>query len=218
VGLREQQALAARQAITNAAFEVFIDAGYANTTIDDIADRADVARRTIYNHFESKGAILLACLDARIAGRGERSLEDDHARFEATDDPREAIALFGRMTGRVAQRFLPLYRVAVEAAAHDGDVAKRLEAQEEGRYHAQAFALRVLRDKGQLRTDVDFEHLHRGFWLLAGPRPVMDALQAGWTLDEYLDYLTDVLQRFLLPGDRAKASSNGNDRSLPRQP
>lgn len=199
MGLRERQAQAARQAITAAALEVFLGAGYSNTTIDDIAERADVARRTIYNHFESKGAILLACLDERIAGRGERSLEDDHARFVATEDPHEAVALFGEFTGRVIERFLPLYRVAVEAAAHDEDVAKRLRAQEEGRFEAQAFALRVLRDKGQLRTDVEFDHLHRGFWLLAGPRPVMDALEAGWTPNEYIRYLTDVLQRFLLP-------------------
>ena len=199
MGLREQQARAARQVITTAALEVFLDAGYANTTIDDIAEKADVARRTIYNHFESKGAILLACLDERIAGREERSLEEDHARFVATEDPHEAVALFGEFTGRVIQRFLPLYRVAVEAAAYDGDVAKRLRAQEEGRFEAQAFALRVLRDKGQLRTDVEFGHLHRGFWLLAGPRPVMDAVDSGWTLDEYIRYLTDVLQRFLLP-------------------
>ncbi len=202
MGLREQQARAARQLITTAALEVFLEAGYAGTSIDDIADRAEVARRTIYNHFESKGAVLIACLDERVAGTAERSQEDDHARFVATDDPREAIALFGQLNGRVAQRFLPLYRVAVEASALDGDVAKRLDAQEEGRYEAQAFALRVLRDKGQLRTDVDFEHLHRGFWLLAGPRPVMDALQAGWTLDEYIEYLIDVLQRFLLPPDQ----------------
>lgn len=202
MGLRERQAEAARHAITDAALEVFLESGYAGTTVDDIADRADVSRRTVYNHFESKGAILLACLDDRVAGRGERSLEDDHARFAATDDPREAVALFGRLTGRVAERFLPLYRVAVEAAAHDGDVAKRLDAQEQGRFEAQAFALRVLRDKGQLRTDVDFDHLHRGFWLLAGPRPVLDALEGGWTLEEYVDFLIDVLQRFLLPCDR----------------
>lgn len=200
MGLREQQARAARHAITTAALEVFLEAGYANTTIDDIAARADVARRTVYNHFESKGAILLACLDERVAGTGQRSQHDDHARFAATEDPQQAIELFGAFTRGVLERFLPLYRVAVEAAAHDGDVAKRLQAQEEHRFERQAFALRVLRDKGQLRTDVDFEQLHRGFWLLAGPRPALEALEAGWTLDDYTSYLTDVLQRFLLPG------------------
>lgn len=200
VGLREQQARAASQAITTAALEVFLDSGYANASIDDIAARADVARRTIYNHFDSKAALLLACLDDRVVGAGDRSQADDHARFLAAEDPREAIALFGESTRGIAERFIPLYRVAVEAAAHDGEVAKRLRAQEEGRYEGQAFALRALRDRGHLRTDVDFEHLHRGFWLLAGPRPVLDALDAGWSLDEYVRFLVDALQRFLLAG------------------
>lgn len=198
MGLREVQARAARQAITAAAFDMFLDAGYAGATIDEIAQGAGVARRTVYNHFDSKGAILLACLDECVADRGQGSQADDHERFAATMDPHEAVALFGELTRGVAERLMPLYRVAVEAAAHDGDVAKRLRAQEERRYEEQAFALHVLRNKGQLRTDVEFEHLHRGFWLLAGPRPILDALEAGWTLDDYIVFLVDVLQRFLL--------------------
>lgn len=200
VSLRDRQQLAARRAITAAALRLFVQGGYARTSIDDIAAGAGVARRTVYNYFDSKGELLVAVLDERIVADRERSQSDDHARFAATEDPREALSILGELTGRILERTLPLYRVATEAAAHDGDVAKRLEAQEEGRFHAQAFALRVLRDKGQLRTDVNFDHLHRGFWLLAGPRPALIALDAGWTLDEYVAFLVDALQRFLLPG------------------
>ncbi len=197
--LRERQRAVARAAVVEAARELFLESGYARTTMDDIATSAEVARRTLYNHFESKGEVLLACLDDRVEAPRERSLEDDHEQFVALDDPQEAVAFFAQLTGRVAERFMPLYRVAVEAAAHDGDVAKRLRRQEEHRYEAQAFALRVLRNKGWLRDDVPHDHLHRGFWMLAGPRPVLAALDAGWSLDEYVVYLTDVLQRFLLP-------------------
>ncbi len=200
MSLRERQQQAARRAITDAALHLFVQGGYANTSIDDIAAEAGVARRTVYNYFDSKGEILVAGLDERIVADRERSQPDDHARFVATEDPHEALALFGQLTQRILERTLPLYRVATEAAAYDGDVAKRLKRQEEGRFHAQAFALRVLHDKGQLRTDVEFDHLHRGFWLLAGPRPALVALDAGWTIDEYVAFLVDALQRFLLPG------------------
>lgn len=199
MGLRERQQAVARASIIEGATVLFLGGGYTQTTMADIAAEAGLARRTLYNHMESKGEVLLACLDDRVAAPRERSMADDREHFVALDDPHEAVAFFAEMTGRVAERFLPLYRVAVEAAAHDGDVAKRLRAQEEHRFEAQAFSLRVLRDKGQLRTDVPFEHLHRGFWLLGGPRPVLDAIDAGWSMDEYVAFLSDALQRFLLP-------------------
>lgn len=199
MGLREQQRETARRAIVTAALSSFLESGYARTSIDDIAARADVSRRSVYNHFESKGEILLAAIDDRVAGAEQRSQERDHQQFAAIGDAREALAFFGGTTKGILERSLPLYRVVLEAAAHDGEVAKRLAAQEEARLHAQAFALRVLAEKGALRADVDFGYLQRGFWLLAGPRPALQAIDAGWTIDEYIDWLVDTLQRFLLP-------------------
>jgi len=46
-----------------AAHALFIDRGYAATSMEDIARSADVAIRTIYLHFDSKAAVLLAYHD-----------------------------------------------------------------------------------------------------------------------------------------------------------
>jgi len=43
-----------RQAIIEAAFETFIEQGYAATRLDDVAKRAGVAKGTIYLHFKDK--------------------------------------------------------------------------------------------------------------------------------------------------------------------
>ena len=45
------------QAIIEAAFEDFIDAGFAATRLDDVARRAGVAKGTIYLHFKDKEAL-----------------------------------------------------------------------------------------------------------------------------------------------------------------
>ena len=50
-------------AIVLAALELFARYGYRKTSIDDIAEGARVAKRTVYLHFENKAAIFLAILE-----------------------------------------------------------------------------------------------------------------------------------------------------------
>jgi len=77
---RARQRERTRRRILEAALELFCSRGYASTTMDDIADRADIARRTLFNHFPAKQAILaawraerqaqLTAILARAAGQG----------------------------------------------------------------------------------------------------------------------------------------------------
>lgn len=46
-----------RQAIIEAAFDTFIEQGFAATRLDDVAKRAGVAKGTIYLHFKDKQAL-----------------------------------------------------------------------------------------------------------------------------------------------------------------
>ena len=50
-------------AIVLAALELFTRYGYRKTSIDDIALAAQVAKRTVYLHFENKAAVFLAILE-----------------------------------------------------------------------------------------------------------------------------------------------------------
>jgi AcrR family transcriptional regulator len=52
-----------RERIVRAGTRLFETRGYHNTSIRDISDAAGVASRTIYLHFDSKAAILLAYFD-----------------------------------------------------------------------------------------------------------------------------------------------------------
>ena len=51
------------KAIVLAALELFTRYGYRKTSIDDIARVAQVAKRTVYLHFENKAAVFLAIVD-----------------------------------------------------------------------------------------------------------------------------------------------------------
>lgn len=50
-------------AIVLAGLKLFAQYGYRKTSIDDIADAAQVAKRTVYLHFENKAAVFLAILE-----------------------------------------------------------------------------------------------------------------------------------------------------------
>jgi AcrR family transcriptional regulator len=54
-----------RARIANAALELFVHRGYAETTIDQIAEAAGVGRRTVFRHFATKEAILFDHLAVR---------------------------------------------------------------------------------------------------------------------------------------------------------
>ena len=62
-GRRERRVAETRRAIAQAAKELFEERGYGETTIDQIADRADVATRTLFRYFASKEALLFADFD-----------------------------------------------------------------------------------------------------------------------------------------------------------
>ena len=50
-------------AIVLAGLKLFTQYGYRKTSIDDIANSAQVAKRTVYLHFENKAAVFLAILE-----------------------------------------------------------------------------------------------------------------------------------------------------------
>ncbi|MFP3813624.1 TetR family transcriptional regulator, partial [Bacillus sp. SIMBA_005] len=56
---------ATRQAIADAALEMFLERGYEAVTIKQIAERADVSLATVYAHFPQKEALVFDEDDAR---------------------------------------------------------------------------------------------------------------------------------------------------------
>ncbi|GAA1680672.1 TetR/AcrR family transcriptional regulator [Streptomyces yatensis] len=80
VGRRERKKAATRQAIADAALRLFLERGYDQVSIRDIADAADVSTTTVFKHFSGKEALvfdqeqdresrLIAAVRQRAAGQ-----------------------------------------------------------------------------------------------------------------------------------------------------
>ncbi len=60
---KERERLARRQLILDAAIQVFAEKGFHQATMDDVADRAELGKGTLYYYFRSKDEILLQLLE-----------------------------------------------------------------------------------------------------------------------------------------------------------
>ena len=69
---RSREKVARREAILKAAKAVFTEKGLLASTIDDVAERSEVAKGTIYRYFKSKEEMLTALVDEGLALVGRR--------------------------------------------------------------------------------------------------------------------------------------------------
>jgi len=76
---------AKRNAIVMAGLRLFTQYGYRKTSIDDIARAAQVAKRTVYLHFENKAAVFLAILEYLGDQVGQRCTAAERAGGTAVD-------------------------------------------------------------------------------------------------------------------------------------
>ena len=95
-GRVERRRARVRKRILEAVEELTESRGIDGVTIDDIAEAADVARRTFYHYFESKHEVLVPIARARTRALNRRI---DHV-VEDVDDPAEVIAIALRHTLR----------------------------------------------------------------------------------------------------------------------
>jgi AcrR family transcriptional regulator len=88
-GLRERKKAKTQDRILRSAIELFSENGYANTTMEQIAERAEVGVGTLYNYFGSKRALLVGFATGEheeIEETGRRIIEKDEG------DPVRAIS------------------------------------------------------------------------------------------------------------------------------
>lgn len=92
ISRRESKKLKHRQAILRAANELFSSKDYRETTMQDIADRAGLAKGTLYLYFRSKEELYLTVCVQGVSGFGE-NLEKVRAAARGVEEKIRAVYL-----------------------------------------------------------------------------------------------------------------------------
>jgi len=148
--LRERNRHEQRTRILGAARELFATRGFEQVTMREVATEAGVARATVFNHFESKYALVEAITEDVLAyyrAMLERALADEQA-----STPALVRALLDHM-GWGIEQFHPFYRgafrelVKIQVGLDEGGAAERQR-------DAALDRLRRLMARGQERGDI----------------------------------------------------------------
>lgn len=200
--LREEQARATRRAIVEAGAALFVERGFAGTTVDAIAERAGVSRKTVFTSVGGKVAVLKDAFDWALAGDdapvplGDRPAVRD---FLTETDPATAVEKWARVMSEIAGRLAYIHPVLVAAADVDPEAAELNETSERNRLHGARTFVRHLREIGGLREDVSVKRGAAVAALLMDPLGYRRlVLGDGWREKEYAAWVARMAAASLL--------------------
>ncbi len=110
-GRRERKKEETRRRITMSALDLFHEKGFEATTVDEITERADVAKGTFFNYFPRKESVLAALSEEWMERAEEHASQHGRTAFE------RILALFGGVAesyGQDRELARMLLRVSME--------------------------------------------------------------------------------------------------------
>jgi AcrR family transcriptional regulator len=199
--LRAEQATQTRRRIRAAADALFLERGYTDVSMDDVARAAGVARQTVFSAYGSKAKLFHEVIDVRIVGDDEPVPLGERPEFRrvlAAADASEAIRRQAALMVAVASRVSPLWPALVAAAQADAEIAEMVRAYDAGRRAGMAAFIEVLARLGALRRGRSKARLADAIWLLGNAAVVHAASSIGWTRPELERWYQDCLSALVL--------------------
>jgi AcrR family transcriptional regulator len=199
---RLEQAAATRQAVLAAAKGLFVDKGYAATTVAEIAERARVSVDTVYATAGRKPALLRALVETAISGtdRAVPAEQRDYVtRIQAATTAHDKITIYAHAVTGIQQRMAPVFLALRDAATTDNDCAALwAEIAQRRATNMRTFAA-DLRATGQLRDDLTDDQVADIIWSMnAAEYWVLLVRERAWTPNQFAAWLTDAWTRLLL--------------------
>jgi len=201
---RQARTRLARRAVIDTARTLFLERGYAATTIDAISDRSDVPAATVYRLFPGKLGILTAVLDTSIAGDDEGLAVEDRpnvAALAAEPDPGTQLLGFAGISVAINTRSADVYRILGSAAGSDAETAALLSEYTRRRDAGQGQIASLLARSRALRPGLKERDAADIIHALMSPELYrLLVIDRGWTPGRYEEWLAEALAAQLLPG------------------
>ena len=191
--LREEQARTTRRAVVSAARDLFVEVGWSGTTIDSVAARAGVSRKTVFTSVGGKAALLKLALDWALVGDDEpvpMSGRQVIAELEKLTDPRALVARWAQFVAELEERAAPLADVLVVAADADSEAADVHAVSERNRLGGAEFIVARLTETDGLRPGLTTQRAVAAALVLMDPAVHRTLVREHrWTSGEYADWI-----------------------------
>jgi AcrR family transcriptional regulator len=201
---RQAQARATRLRVIEAAKRLFIEHGYPATTIEAIAEAADVPLPTLYRLFGSKRTLLAAVLDTSFGGDDQPVAFADRPAVRAAraeTDPVKMVNAFARIAREFMERSSAIQHVLATAAQVDPDAAGLLTEIRRQRHTGQSRIAAALEGIGALDPGLDKTEATDIVYALLSPEVHrILTVERGWTADRYERWIARSLGTLLATG------------------
>ncbi len=199
---RAEKAAQTRRRVIEAATELFLERGYAPTTMETIADMADVAVETVYSRFRNKATLLEAILEPAIVGADDGRDIFDLPEIDAirkTPHQHEQLGQLAAFSRGILERSHIGHRILASAAASDSTAAEFQRRDTVRRLTGQRRYIDMLLANGPLRPDLTPDTAAATYSALANPNTyALLVSDCGWTADAFQHWLKESLIRLLL--------------------
>ena len=217
--LRERQAQATRARILAAAAMLFVDEGYAATTMRAVARAAETSERTVYVAFASKAHLLAAAIRAAVRGGDEETPLLRQAPWRDLDGPpaTEVAAQLAAGAAGLWERTAALIQVAEAAASTDPELARLRDAGHRATAEDMHEVARALAARGLLPAEVETAYVGDALFALLGSPDVYLRLvgREGRGPDDYVDVMRRAVSALLLEEAPGAGSSVPGASSAP---
>ena len=199
---RRERARVTRGRVLDAARGLFIERGYVGTTIDAIAERADVSPETIYATFGNKRTVLAELVDVSVAGgptAGPVLEQAWVAELRDEPDPRRRLRILARNGRAILERRAAIDEIVRGAATADPEVAALWERGKAQRFAGQRELLRIVVGAGGLRPGLDLATAADILYAIGSPETYrLLVVDRGWTGPQFERWYAETLERLLL--------------------
>lgn len=193
--LRQEQAKLTRQRILDAAERLFVAAGYAEITMQDVAREAGVAYQTVYSQFGNKLQLALELCASEFPHVGATVAMLEQAR--AAGDPEAWLRIMGGFARQLYAPCADILRFMSESG--DPELLRRYDEIKRGLFGRLAELGPQLEQAGHLRPDVSGAEAVDLVWTLAGPETYQHlVVDRGWEPERFENWLRETLTELIL--------------------